>query len=191
MPEYRRAFQPGGTFFFTVVTNFRRRILTIPLARIALHQAFDRVRTRHPFEIEAIVLLPDHLHCIWTLPEDEADFSTRWRLIKTRFTSSFLQAGGRESGRSQSRRRHGERGVWQRRYWEHTVRDENEYEQLCDYIHYNPVKHGYVACPHEWAYSSFQRFVAERRYEANWLCVCGRASVKLPDFAAVQEVVGE
>ena len=191
MPEYRRAFQPGGTFFFTLVTNFRRKILTTLLARVALREALDRVRIRRPFEIEAIVLLPDHLHCIWTLPENDADFSTRWRLIKTRFTRLFLQRRGSESGRSESRRRHGEQGVWQRRYWEHTVRDEREYERLCDYIHYNPVKHGYVACPHAWAYSSFQRFVDAHRYNADWLCLCGRASVELPDFATVEEVTGE
>jgi len=112
------------------------------------------VRTRHAFTIEAIVVLPDHLHTIWTLPQNDADFSTRWRLIKTAFSRSIETV----ESRSASRRAKGERGIWQRRYWEHTLRDENDFERHCNYIHFNPVKHGHVSAVRDWPYSSFQRF---------------------------------
>jgi putative transposase len=174
VPEFRRVFVPGGTFFFTLVTARRRAILTTPAAREALRTALaDAARTR-PFTIDAIVLPPDHLHCIWTLPPGDADFSTRWRVIKTMATRRYLATGGSEARRSDSRVRHGERGVWQRRSWEHTIRDEAAFIGLCDYIHYNPVKHGHVPCPHFWPYSSFERFVRYGRYEPTWNCTCER-----------------
>jgi putative transposase len=147
MPEYRRAFAPGGTFFFTLVTARRRPILTTPHALSILKSAITVTKRDWPLTIDAIVVLPDHLHCIWTLPTGDSDFSTRWRLIKTRFTRQFLAGGGRETLRRPSQMRHGERGVWQRRSWEHMVRDDAEFEALCNYIHYNPVKHGLVCCP--------------------------------------------
>ena len=190
MPEYRRAFAPGGTFFFTVVTARRRPILIEPAARASLRTAFNETARTRPFTIEAIVLLPDHLHCIWTLPPDDADFSTRWRLIKTMMTRRYLAAGGRESLRNRSRLGHGERGVWQRRSWEHTIRTEDRFIGLCDYIHYNPVKHGYVDCPHAWQYSSFERFVRARRYERSWNCGCN-AALGPVDFSDVDALTGE
>ena len=123
MPEYRRPFAPGATFFFTVVTNFRRPILTGSAALEFLRTAFREERAHHTFEIDAIVILPNHLHCLWVLPENDTRFSMRWSAIKGRFTELYLSGGGTETGRSESRRKRGERGVWQRRFWEHRIRD--------------------------------------------------------------------
>jgi putative transposase len=139
MPQYIRAFVPGGTFFFTVTLLERRgRLLTENIDH--LREAFKAARRRRPFTIEAIVILPDHLHCIWTLPPGDADFSTRWHDIKARFAAQIPK------GERLSTRRHqkGERGIWQRRFWEPVIRDERDYERHVDYIHYNPVKHGHV-----------------------------------------------
>jgi putative transposase len=171
MPDYRRYFVPGGMYFFTVVTHLRRPILTTPLGRACLHTALATVRRRWPFELTAIVLLPNHLHTIWTLPEGDAAYPRRWRRIKDEFTRSFLQGGGEEGPRSTSRRKRKERGIWQRRAWEHTIRDEHDFERHMDYIHYNPVKHGLVACPMDWPYSSIHRLVKEGVYPRNWGCV--------------------
>ena len=129
-----------------------------------LREAFRYTRARHPFQIEAIVVLPEHLHTIWTLPPDDLDYATRWRLIKTTF-SRGLPKGERIS---QSRSNKGERGIWQRRYWEHTLKDELDFERHADYIHFNPVKHGYVKSVEEWPYSSFHRFVEQGDYPEDW-----------------------
>ena len=164
--EYRRAKTPGATYFFTVVTYHRRKILGTPENIALLRQAFHEVMTNHPFKIEAIVILPDHLHALWTLPDGDADFSTRWRLIKSYF-SRHCQA--RYQGQvSASRQRKQEKAVWQRRFWEHQIRDETDYGQHVDYIHYNPVKHGLVNAPIEWEYSSFRRYVKAGLYPADW-----------------------
>jgi putative transposase len=152
--DYRRNFLPGGSYFFTV--NLAERRLALLTERIdLLRAAFRRVRAWHPFTIEAAVILPDHLHMIWTLPEGDPDFPLRWRLIKSAF-SHRLPGGERISG---SRAAKGERGIWQRRYWEHTLRDENDFERHCDCIHFNPVKHGHAIRPRDWPYSSFHRWV--------------------------------
>jgi putative transposase len=161
--SYRRNFIPGGSFFFTVNLADRRSNLLID--RIdQLRSAFRYARTLHAFTIDAIVVLPDHLHTIWTLPEGDADFAMRWRLIKTMFSRS-IERGER---RSASRSAKGERGIWQRRYWEHTLRDESDFEQHCHYIHFNPVKHGHASAASQWPYSSFQRFVRLGVYPVNW-----------------------
>ncbi len=191
MSTYVRTGVPGGTFFFTVVTNFRRPILLDPRARAALRHAFEKTRSAYPFEILAIVLLTDHLHCIWSLPDGDSDFSNRWRLVKSRFTRSFLHAGGAETTPSRSRRKHVERGVWQRRFWERAVRDEDEFERMCHYIHYNPVKHGLVRCPHDWSYSSFHRFVGDGRYETDWGCTCKNLTFDATSIDGMSHVVGE
>jgi len=191
MPEYRRAFVDAGSFFLTVVTNFRRPLLATESARSTLKNALRATQAERPFSIDAIVVLPDHWHTIWTLPPGDTDFSTRMRLVKARFTRAFLGAGGSEAGRSRSRQAQGERSVWQRRFWEHTVRDERAFEGICDYIHYNPVKHGYATCPHAWPYSSFRRFVVDRRYDASWQCSCeGRTPRKL-QLQSVDGIAGE
>ena len=163
MVRYRRNFIPGGSFFFTVNLAERRlRLLTENID--ALRAAFRDTRAMHPFEIEAIVVLPDHLHTIWSLPESDCDFATRWRLIKSRFSRS-LPKGERVS---ESRRGKGERGIWQRRYWEHTLRDEHDLARHMDYIHFNPVKHGHVTRVRDWPHSSFHRFVREGIYPEDW-----------------------
>ncbi len=163
MTQYRRNFVAGGSYFFTVNLAERRlRFLTENIG--VLRQAFRYVRRRHPFSIEAIVILPDHLHTIWTLPEGDADFPVRWQLIKAAFSRS-LPGGERISA---SRAAKGERGIWQRRYWEHTLRDERDFARHMDYIHFNPVKHGYVPRVADWPYSSFHRMVRLGIYPEDW-----------------------
>jgi putative transposase len=168
--EYRRYYVDGAMVFFTLVTHQRRKLFEEELARKCLREALETVRKKRPFSVDAVVLLPDHLHMIWTLPADDGDFSLRWRRIKAEFTESYLAAGGLEGQRSASRRKRKERGIWQRRFWDHVIRDELDFERHLDYIHFNPVKHGYVPCPRDWPYSSFQRWVERGVYEPNWGC---------------------
>jgi putative transposase len=154
MTNYRRSYVPGGSYFFTVnLADRRSRLLTEHVG--ALRSAFREVRARHPFWIDAIVVLPDHLHTIWCLPEKDADYASRWRLIK----AAFSRALPRMEPISASRAQRAERGIWQRRYWEHTVRDEADFARHVDYIHFNPVKHGHVARVVDWPHSSFHRMV--------------------------------
>ncbi|MDR3415881.1 MAG: transposase [Nevskia sp.] len=129
-----------------------------------LRESFRQVWRLRPFSIEAIAVLPDHLHCIWTLPPDDSDFSTRWRRIKGLFAQG-IAAGERLSERRLAKN---ERGIWQRRFWEHMIRDERDYTVHADYIHYNPVKHGYAKCAADWPYSSFHRFVRAGVYPIDW-----------------------
>ena len=168
MSRYRRWFVPGGTFFFTVVALGRRPVFTQRIARVALRQAFREVRGRHPFAVDAIVLLPDHLHAVWSLPAGDDRYSLRWRQIKSRFTQEFLRRGGSELPGSASRQRRGERGVLQRRFFEHTVRDEADLKRCVDYVHINPLKHGLVTRVVDWPWSSFHRYVALGEYTADW-----------------------
>lgn len=170
MPDYRRWFVPGASYFFTVVTADRAPIFRHETARAGLRRAFSEVKARWPFEIAAIVLLPDHLHAIWTLTPGDADFATRWAAIKRRFTCLWLEAGGPESLVSPAKARDRRRGVWQRRYWEHVLRDEEDFANHGHYIHFNPVKHGLVSCPKDWPYSSFARFVRSGDYPSDWAC---------------------
>ena len=160
---YRRNFIPGGSFFFTV-NLFDRRSHLLTERIDLLRQAFRYARARHPFTLDAIVILPEHLHAIWTLPPGDADYATRWRLIKTEFSRGSAAA----ERRSNSRMRKRERGIWQRRYWEHTLQDDGDFERHCDYIHFNPVKHGHVSTVNEWPYSSFRRFVELGVYPVDW-----------------------
>jgi len=174
--NYRRNFVPGGSFFFTVnLADRRSRVLIerVDLLRSALRYS----RTRHPFTIEAIVVLADHLHAIWALPPGYMEYPTRWRLIKTEFSRALAP----QELRSQCRQAKGERGIWQRRFWEHTLRDENDFEPHCDYIHFNPVKHGYVSAARNWPYSSFKRFVKNGTYPIDW-ADCG--AVKGEEYGA-------
>ena len=162
MPQYIRAFVPGGTFFFTVnLLERRRQLLTENIDH--LREVFQAAR-RRPFTIEAIVILPDHPHCLWTLPPGDADFSTRWHDIKARFAAKI----SRWERLSARRLQKGERGIWQRRFWEHVIRDERDYDRHVDYIHYNPVKHGHVTKVADWPYSSFHRFVERGLYNLEW-----------------------
>lgn len=159
MPNYRRAFQPGSCCFFTLVTAERRPILDD--ARIELlRQVVREVRHEFPFVIDAWVVLPDHIHAIWRLPDGDANFSKRWGLIKARFSKrSNLSA---EAGLGQDAR------VWQPRFWEHLIRDELDWHKHMDYVHFNPVKHGLVHRVQDWPYSTFHRLVADGFYELDW-----------------------
>jgi REP-associated tyrosine transposase len=166
--NYRRNFIQGGSFFFTVSLAARHSRLLVERIEL-LQQAFRYTQSRHRFTIDALVVLPDHLHAIWTLPSGDADYATRWRLIKT-VVSRGVE---RLEERSESRRLKRERGIWQRRYWEHTLRNEDDFERHCDYIHFNPVKHGYVKSVSDWRFSSFQKFVRNGLYPADWAGVIG------------------
>ncbi len=163
MPDYRRNRVAGGTFFFTV--NLLERRLDLLTRHIdALRNAVRSVRNRRPFHIDAWVVLHDHLHCIWTLPPGDADFSARWKAIKIAFAKSLSPT----ERLSPVRRIKGERGIWQRRFWEHTIRDDQDYAAHMDYMHYNPVKHGHVARVSEWPHSSFHRCVEAGIYPEDW-----------------------
>jgi putative transposase len=167
MPEYRRAKIPGGTYFFTVKTFQRKPILTQEPYRIALRHAIIQVRDILPFESIAWILLPDHLHTVWQLPESDANFSLRWSLIKQRVTRQCADETASASiTRSGQKRREGT--IWQRRFWEHVIRDNTDLERHIDYIHYNPVKHGYVPRVIDWPYSTFHRYVRLGVYPADW-----------------------
>lgn len=170
MSNFRRAYLPGGSFFFTVTTERRARILCTETSRISLGAIIRECRQRWPFRIDAIVLLEEHLHAIWTLPPGDTHYSARWGWIKKEFTKAYLAAGGGEQARSVSRFRQRRRGVLQRRFWEHTLRDEEDYARHFDYIHYNPVKHGYVEYARDWPYSSFHRWVKRGVYTLDWGC---------------------
>ena len=159
MPNYRRYYIPGGTFFFTLVSYGRSAIFTTPQARSLLRSAWVDVKKRFPFSTIAICLLPDHFHCIWTLPEGDTNFSLRWREIKRLFTKGFLQEIGPGAVRNASRVNRNEAAIWQRRFWEHTIRDEADLAKHIDYIHFNPVKHNLVAEVEDWPWSSYHKFV--------------------------------
>jgi putative transposase len=163
MTDYRRNFVAGGSFFFTV--NLTERHLQLLTEHIdELRGAFRQTRERHSFTTDAIVVLPDHLHAVWTLPEGDRDFATRWRLIKSTFSRN-LEAGEPVSASRAAKR---ERGIWQRRYWEHTIRDEDDFGRHIDYVHINPVKHGLVTRVRDWPHSSFHRMVKLGVYPEDW-----------------------
>lgn len=163
MSGYRRAWRAGGTWFFTVALAERGSRLLV--ARIDLLRRALRVeRNRRPIRIEAAVVLPDHLHMIWTLPAGDSDFAVRWGCIKAGF-SRALPPGER---RSPSRRARGERGIWQRRYWEHLIRDRRDFAAHANYIHFNPVKHGLVRRVRDWPHSSFHAWVRQGLLPPDW-----------------------
>ena len=163
MTNYRRYRIDGGTYFFTV--NLAERQRSLLTERIdTLREAFREVKNAHPFVIDAVVILPEHLHTIWTLPQGDNDFSLRWRQIK----SAFSRAIEKDERISNSRLRKQERGVWQRRFWEHAIRDEEDFNRHIDYIHINPVKHGYVQRAVDWQFSSFHRYVKLGILPADW-----------------------
>lgn len=184
--NYRRAFVPGGTFFFTLVTYQRRKIFTSSGIVELLRDLFRDTQNRYPLTIISSVILPDHMHFIWSLPQNTSDYSTRWRLIKSHFTRNYSKLVGWVEGGSSgphpvnptpetqhsphnlSRLQKGEREIWQRRFWEHVIRDEKDLTRHVEYIHYNPVKHGFVKSPIDWPYSSFKKYVQEGFYSSDW-----------------------
>ncbi len=163
MPNYRRARVPGGTYFFTVNLLDRRRRLLVEHAAL-LGEALRETRRVRPFDLLAIVVLPDHLHCVWRLPEGDADNANRWAQIKS-YVSRRLP---KEEPCSQYRISRRERGLWQRRYWEHLIRNEDDLGRHVDYLHLNPVKHGHVSRACDWPYSSFRQWVARGVYALDW-----------------------
>ena len=168
MPNYRRAFTPGGTFFFTVNTYRRQPVLTHPDLLSALRRAVRDTRAVLPFAIVAGVVLPDHLHAIWELPEGDADFPLRWSRIKQAVTRVYagLPFAHAEGSASRAKRREG--SLWQRRFWEHRIRDETDLLRHVEYIHYNPVKHGHVSRVRDWPHSTFHAYVRSEMYPADW-----------------------
>ncbi len=163
MPNYRRVTIPGATYFFTVTLLDRRsQLLTEHVEK--LREAVAWVREAHPFAIDAWVVMPEHLHAIWTLPPDDSDYALRWASIKRRFS---LRLPRREL-LSDVRKRRGERGIWQRRFWEHLIRDDLDFQRHVDYIHFNPVKHGHVTRVADWPYSTFHRYVKQGIYSPDW-----------------------
>ena len=162
MVRYRRNFVPGGTYFFTATLEDRRSFALVDHVE-KLRSAFRVTRGEKPFTIDAVVILPDHLHIIMTLPDADSDFSGRWRRVKGLFTHQLVA-----SGAAISRNRRGEFALWQRRFWEHTVRDEADFERCVSYIHFNPVKHGLVKSASDWPYSSLHRYVRAGLLPADW-----------------------
>ena len=158
MSEYRRAYFSGGCYFFTVVTYDRNPILCTPSAIARLRSAFRHTMKRHPVMLDGLVILPDHIHCIWTLPENDANFSIRWNMIKRYFSIGI-------PGPANLRR---EKNIWQRRFWEHTIRDEKDWENHINYIHYNPIKHKLVTNLQDWAFSSFHYYVKNKLLAPDW-----------------------
>ena len=163
MADYRRNRVPGGTYFFTVNLLERRKHLLVDQVE-ALREAVRATKAKRRFHIDAWVVLPDHMHAVWTLPPGDGDYSGRWRAIKIAFTKALPAT----EFRSATRLARGERGIWQRRFWEHTIRDETDYAAHVDYVHINPVKHGLVSCLADWPYSSFHSFVARGIYSSDW-----------------------
>jgi putative transposase len=162
MPQYRRTKTKGSVFFFTVVLAERpSNLLFDEIGRLRL--SYGTVQQRRPFETIAICILPDHVHALWALPEGDADFSSRWSLIKSGF-SRGLDPMPRSASKVSKR----EKGIWQRRYWQHSIRDDADLERHVDYIHFNPVKHGHVTRVADWPHSSFHRYVERGLLAADW-----------------------
>ncbi len=183
--DYRRYRVEGATYFFTVVTDARAPFLCNETARALLRRSLIGCQARWPFVIEAIVLLPDHLHTLWTLPPEDANYSRRWGWIKKEFTKSWLALGHSEQSISAGRARKRYHGVFQPRFWEHTIRDEGDFTRHADYIHSNPVKHGYVASPKDWEWSSFRQQVAKGWYPEDW------GTTECDNFGDIAARVGE
>lgn len=167
MPNYRRLYG-GNAYFFTVVTYNRLPIFNNENSTQILQASWKIIENRFPFETLALCILPDHIHTIWTLPENDQNYSTRWKGIKYQFTKRYLSTIGPGEDRNLSRQKRGEAAIWQRRFWEHTIKDDDDLARHIDYIHFNPVKHGLVTEVDEWQWSSFHRFVEEGYYEPEW-----------------------
>ena len=175
--HYRRAYVPGGTFFFTLNLNDRSSTLLTDQIHL-LRDSMRQVIIRHPVKILAMVILPDHLHAVWSLPPDDDDYSLRWSLIK----SGFSRALPRTEFVSSSRSRKRERGIWQRRFWEHLIRDDQDLENHVDYVHINPVKHGYVMVAADWQYSTIHRYIKTGDLSADWAV---QTEIHEPNFGEV------
>jgi putative transposase len=162
MVHYRRLQVKGGIYFFTVALQDRKSTLLTQYIRV-LQKSWKSVQVKRPFKTIAYVILPDHFHAVWQLPEDDNDFPTRLRLIKRQFTKNVVVMNS-----VFSKNKRNEYNIWQKRYWEHMIRDERDYENHINYIHYNPIKHKYVKRTRDWPYSSFMKFVNQGIYKLNW-----------------------
>jgi REP-associated tyrosine transposase len=165
--RYRRVFLPGASYFFTLIVHQRAPLFSDAFTIDLFTHTVRKVQTERPFTLEAQVILPDHVHVLWTLPEGDTDYPTRVRLIKAAFTRLILRSRP-PAKRSHSRIAKGEQAVWQRRYWEHTIRDERDFQAHLDYIHINPVKHGLVSAARDWPHSTFRDWVARGAYDESW-----------------------
>jgi putative transposase len=189
MPDYRRYYIPGGTYFFTVVTYRRFHLFKSAKARALLGGVLRECQTIWPFEIAAIVLLHDHWHTIWALPPNDDRYSARMSWIKKEFTKQWLARGGSQLPTTPGMDNDHRRGIWQPRFWEHMIRDDTDFENHFHYLHYNPVKHGYVKAPIEWPYSSFRRWMEIGVYDRNW--GCDPKTIEKEKFVRLGENVGE
>jgi len=165
--RYRRVTVAGACYFFTVVTHRRQALFADAQAVEMLQEAIQGIREKRPFVLEAQLVLPDHIHVLWTLPEDDCDYSTRWRLIKEAFTRAYASRY-RMPERDERRRARGEHAIWQRRYWEHLIRNDRDFTTHLEYIHLNPVRHGLVTAPRDWPHSTFLSWVARGSYDVTW-----------------------
>lgn len=191
MPQYRRLYQPGATVFITLVTYNRYPYFSSPENVSKLRHAVATVKAEMPFEITGAVVLPNHIHFLWILPPNDTAYSKRVGRLKVLFTQSLHGKNRLPNSVSISRQKHRESNVWQRRFWEHTIEDEEDFEACLNYIHYNPVKHGFVSCPHLWSYSSFHSWVEKESYSIDWCCVCHGKQPQIPDFKIIADKLGE
>jgi putative transposase len=174
MPQYRRYYRSSGCVFLTIVTYQRQPIFANPENIELLRRVVAKTKKEKPFDLLAAVILPDHIHFIWQLPNDNINYSQRVSRLKTLFTRQLRGKNYCPENISLSRYKHRESDVWQRRFWEHTIKDENDFQKHLDYIHYNPVKHELVSCPHLWQYSSFNNWVKQGKYPQDWGCCCNK-----------------
>ena len=161
--QYRRSDIKGASYFFSVNLNNRKTRLLVDYIE-ALRSSIIHVKQRHPFTIDAIVVMPEHLHAVFTLPHNDNNYAMRWMLIKSVFSRKIPKKETISPSRASKR----ERGIWQRRYWEHLIRDEHDYQSHIDYIHYNPVKHGHASSPVDWPYSSIHQYIKNGELPKNW-----------------------
>lgn len=191
MPEYRRFYQEGSIIFLTIVTCNRQQIFSDEKNINLLRQVTANVKLEMPFEILGAVILPDHLHFLWQLPPNNGDYSKRVGRLKALFSKSYQEKNELQLPLSRSRKKHKESNIWQRRFWDHHIRNEKDFEQHLNYIHYNPVKHHLVSCPHFWQYSSFNLWIKKGVYSSQWACICDQNKAKIPDFSSVNHNFGE
>jgi putative transposase len=191
MSDYRRYFVPGGTYFFSIATYHRQPLFADKQNVQRLRNAVAFVKKEMPFEICAAAILPDHMHFLWSLPSGDVAYSKRIGRMKVEFTRALRGVAALPSGLSHSRLKRHESDVWQRRFWEHTVDDEEDFDRLFDYIHYNPVKHGLASCPHQWEASSFHHWVSKGVCDQHWGCNCTGRRFPTPDFSSIENTVGE
>jgi putative transposase len=191
MSQYRRIYQQESIVFLTIITYNRQPIFKNPQNIDLLRQTTAIVRSEMPFEILGAVILPEHLHFLWQLSSSDNNYSKRVGRLKALFTKSFREQNKVNLPLTQSREKHRESNIWQRRFWEHTIRDDLDFEQHLNYIHYNPVKHNLVSCPHFWKYSSFNLWVKKGFYSPQWACICQGNKPQVPDFARISHNFGE